>query len=116
MKRYNRALSTCRQLIERAFGLLKGKWKLLYRGIETGNYLKVSLITTACCVLHNFCILRGDAPIVEDLPDVPDGFEVQPPNVEEDQDEELVLQTQEMAQIWWAYGTEGKAKENWLSL
>ena len=116
MNRYNRALSSYWQLIERAFGLLKGKWKLLYRGIETGDYLKVSMIATTCCVLHNFCILKGDAPIVEDLPDVPDGFEIPAPNLEADDDEEMALQTQEMAQIWLAYGTEGKAKENHLAL
>ncbi len=116
LKRYNRSLFACRQLIERVFSLLKGKWKVLYRGVETGDYLKVSLVALACCVLHNFCILNGDAPIVEDLPDVPDGFEIADGEQNVVADEELELQTQEMAQIWREYRTEGKAKENRLSL
>ncbi len=117
LKCYNTALSSCRQLIERAFSLLKGKWKILFRGVETGDYLKVSLITSACCVLHNFCILSSDAPIVEDVPDIPEGLDTgETPATADTTEDELELQTQEMAQIWEEYGTADKAKENRLAL
>ena len=79
--------------------------------------MKVSLITSAGCVLHNFCILNSDAPIVEDVPDIPEELENTPLEMPSQFDgEELELQTQEMAQIWLEYGTEGKAKENRLAL
>lgn len=48
-----------RQVVECAFGLLKGRWrKLLYI-----DHLDVKFATTvimAPCVLHNFCLIHDD--------------------------------------------------------
>ena len=63
---YNNALSGCCQTIKCAFGLLKGKWKILTKP-STNDPDKMALIALACCVLHNFVILhKGDGFNVDD--------------------------------------------------
>lgn len=58
-KKFNHYLSVNRVVIERAFGLLKGRFRrLLYLDtieIETA----VDVIMT-CCVMHNICLLNND--------------------------------------------------------
>ncbi len=63
---YNKSLSGCRHTIERAFGLLKNKWKILGHPF-THNTEKTILIAVACCVLHNFCIVHGGSADVQDF-------------------------------------------------
>ena len=60
----NRAHKKTRSLIERLFGILKRRWRILD---HTGGTLcyspsKVAKITIACCVLHNIC-RRGGTPL-----------------------------------------------------
>lgn len=63
---YNTTLSTARSIIERAFGLLKGKFRRLkyldIQDFELGNHM-----IAAACVLHNF-ILEHDNIEFEDDP------------------------------------------------
>ena len=57
--RFNEALSSQRQVIERAIGLLKGRW----RKLQHLNLLSVTHMTIyvmAACVLHNFCLNNDD--------------------------------------------------------
>lgn len=78
-QRYNRAHVKTRNTIERAFGLLKMRFRCLHR---TGGCLQSSpstcaKIITACAVLHNICIDKAvPAPeednTVTDTPDVTD--------------------------------------------
>lgn len=49
-----------RSVIERAFGLLKGRWRILLKKIKQ-SHTTVPRSVTAACVLHNFCIMQGDA-------------------------------------------------------
>lgn len=58
-KRYNHKHSATRVVIENAFALLKGRWGRL-RYIYVKDVSKVSDITVAACVLHNFCIINHD--------------------------------------------------------
>jgi len=58
-KAFNNQLSKARVNVECAFGILKGRWRILDH-IEEGNTAMISKIIIACCVLHNFCILAGD--------------------------------------------------------
>ncbi|XP_068686411.1 putative nuclease HARBI1 [Montipora foliosa] len=58
-RKFNKAQSSLRQAVERAIGLLKGRWrKLLYL-----DHLDVKLMAKlimAACVLHNFCLMLDD--------------------------------------------------------
>ena len=58
-KHYNFIHSSTRTVIERTFGILKGRFRRL-NFIETKD-MKTSLnITISRCVLHNICIAHGD--------------------------------------------------------
>lgn len=72
-RNYNIKLSTIRAIIERAFGLLKSKFRRLkYLDISSPNL--GNTIIAAACVLHNFLIDRNEvdfeheAPIEEAMP------------------------------------------------
>lgn len=57
--RFNEALSTQRQVIERAIGLLKGRWrKLQYLNLLSVKHMTIQIM--AACVLHNFCLVHDD--------------------------------------------------------
>ena len=49
-----------RAVVERAFGLLKGRWRITAKKNEQ-YYTTVKRTVTAACVLHNFCLLQGDS-------------------------------------------------------
>lgn len=58
---YQRAHMKTRCSIERAFGLLKSRFRCLddSGGILCYSPVKVCRITAACCVLHNLCLEAG---------------------------------------------------------
>ncbi|XP_071941481.1 uncharacterized protein [Antedon mediterranea] len=64
---FNYRLSRAHMVVEGAFGILKGRWRMLMRQNDM-HISKVSLIVSSCCVLHNFCIEQNDA-IEEAMPD-----------------------------------------------
>jgi hypothetical protein len=46
--------------IERTFGILKGRWRILLKKIDMPfHHLPNIVIATLC--LHNLCIIHGDA-------------------------------------------------------
>jgi len=51
--------SSTRMVIERAFGCLKGKWRILLKGIDVPLENLRDLVTTYIC-LHNLYIIHGD--------------------------------------------------------
>jgi hypothetical protein len=57
---WNFVQSSIRMCIERAFGMLKGRWEILLRMIDM--YLKnnVHELVSTCLVLYNICIILGD--------------------------------------------------------
>ena len=56
---FNKELSTARVTVECAFGILKGRWRVLQKRLDSS--LKFAIKTTiACIVLHNFCIQAND--------------------------------------------------------
>uniref|UniRef100_A0A8W8HP13 DDE Tnp4 domain-containing protein n=1 Tax=Magallana gigas TaxID=29159 RepID=A0A8W8HP13_MAGGI len=58
-RRYNLQLSSKRQVIERAFALLKGRFRRLkYLNIKKEMDMCQTVVCT--CILHNICILQND--------------------------------------------------------
>ena len=57
--RYNEILSSKRQVIERAFGLLKGRFRRL-KHINMRNVPEICDLIMATCILHNICIMNGE--------------------------------------------------------
>lgn len=58
-RHYNYCLSSTRQVIERSFSLLKGRFRRL-RNIDVVNVQTAVEICISCCVFHNICILEQD--------------------------------------------------------
>ncbi|KAJ1526584.1 hypothetical protein ONE63_008170 [Megalurothrips usitatus] len=58
-KNFNFCLSSGRIAIERAFGLLKGRFRSLLHCLPMTDTAEVPDFVLACCVLHNLCILQG---------------------------------------------------------
>ncbi|XP_024884070.1 putative nuclease HARBI1 [Temnothorax curvispinosus] len=59
---YNTKLSKTRVIIERAFGMLKGRFRKL-KYVYMYNTEMIPLVILACCILHNICIDNEDEPI-----------------------------------------------------
>ena len=58
---FNMKLSSARYTIERAFALLKGRFRRL-KGLDMARIDLIPQVIIACCVLHNVCIdLRDES-------------------------------------------------------
>ncbi len=73
--RFNKAHRQTRNLIERAFGVLKKRFYALKTGFRVRNMEFAAKLVICAVVLHNMCILHGD--VGEDLADTSDSE--QPP-------------------------------------
>lgn len=58
-KRYNTELSRARVTIERAFGLLKNRFRRLFR-VETKRPDIIVTLVIVACIFHNACLIWGD--------------------------------------------------------
>ncbi|CAG2192932.1 unnamed protein product [Mytilus edulis] len=56
---FNKFLSSKRQVIERAFALLKGRFRRL-KYVSIRDIKCICKIISACCVLHNICLQSGE--------------------------------------------------------
>ena len=65
-ERFNLAHSRARVVVERTFGLVKGRYRILLDSVE-GASDDVNLVVLACFALHNFGLLNGE----EDLEAAP---------------------------------------------
>ena len=77
-RRYNRAHRKTRSKVERSFGILKSRWRILDHTGGAMCYLpaKVCKIFVTCCILHNVC-RRNGTPLV-------DGPDVLPPTISDE--------------------------------
>ena len=57
---FNYRLSRARMVTEGAYGQLKGRWRVLLRKSESSQD-HTRITTLVCMVLHNLCIMLGDA-------------------------------------------------------
>jgi hypothetical protein len=55
-----------RMVVERAFGQLKGRWRILSKEVNCTDLERITKIIHACCILHNICIDKGDLLSFED--------------------------------------------------
>jgi len=55
--KYNTKLTSVRQVIERAFGLLKGKFRRL-KNFDVCNLEIANNTILACCMLHSFILMK----------------------------------------------------------
>lgn len=58
-KKYNNIHSSVRVVIERAFGLLKGRFRRLQK-IQSRKVEFIPLLIMSACILHNFCLKNND--------------------------------------------------------
>jgi hypothetical protein len=56
---WNFIQSSIRMAVERAFGILKGRWRILLKRIDL-PLKHVPDLVTVCIYLHNLCIIHGD--------------------------------------------------------
>lgn len=62
---FNTKLSRTRVVIERAYGMLKNRWRMLLKTAELALPTVVNVVV-ACCVLHNFCQLEKQPLPIDD--------------------------------------------------
>jgi hypothetical protein len=65
-RHFNKVLSSMRMVVERAFGHLKERWRILLKEIYCTDIERIIKIIHACCILHNLCIDMGDLLSSED--------------------------------------------------
>ena len=58
-KHFNNTLRAARVVSEHAYGMLKGRWRIIYKKTECRRK-NIKIIIMACIVLHNICIARSD--------------------------------------------------------
>lgn len=59
-RNYNFCHASARVVIERAFGLLKGRFRSLLTVFAMNRVDLIPTHVLACCILHNICLMRGD--------------------------------------------------------
>ena len=58
-RKFNLKLKGARAVTENAYGMLKGRWRILYKKTEMKTY-NLKYIIMSCVMLHNLCISRND--------------------------------------------------------
>ncbi|CAB4017612.1 Hypothetical predicted protein [Paramuricea clavata] len=58
-RRFNKTLSSARSIVERAFGILKARWRILLKRLDN-RFENISEVILSCCILHNFCQEAGE--------------------------------------------------------
>ena len=56
---FNKRLCSARVVSEHAYGILKGRWRILYKKTEW-KLRNIRHIIMACITLHNICIAKAD--------------------------------------------------------
>ena len=78
IKQLNAKLAGARYYVENAFGICKGRFRILSRPLEcaTEDITRAITLIVAVCTLHNFLLdVRDDTDIIADLRPVEESFE-----------------------------------------
>lgn len=59
-RNFNFCHASARVVIERAFGLLKGRFRSLLTTFAMNRVDLIPIHVLACCILHNICLMRDD--------------------------------------------------------
>lgn len=59
-RNFNFCLSSARIAIERAFGVLKTRWRRIFDRLSLVDMERIPEYVVSTCVLHNICILHND--------------------------------------------------------
>lgn len=57
---FNYCLSSTRMAIEKAFGMLKVRFRILLDCVGPTDVKRIPELVIACCVLHNLCLMHND--------------------------------------------------------
>ena len=57
---FNKLHSKTRMPVERAFGALKGRWRILNKTLESTNIQTICKVIRCCILLHNLTLNLGD--------------------------------------------------------
>ncbi|KAL2087194.1 hypothetical protein ACEWY4_018253 [Coilia grayii] len=63
---YNSRLTKARVVVERAFGILKTRWRAIFLKALEVDIRYVPEVILCCTILHNICLSQGDVLDVED--------------------------------------------------
>ena len=74
-RHFNKTLSSMRMIVERAFGHLKERWRILLKEVYCTNIERIIKIIHACCILHNICIDMGDLLSSENVREMDDNID-----------------------------------------
>ncbi|KAL3972473.1 nuclease HARBI1 [Sarotherodon galilaeus] len=66
---FNSHHSRARSIIERAFGMMKNRFRAIFLQALEVHHTLVPHVITACAVLHNICLSAGDIVAPEDEPE-----------------------------------------------
>lgn len=58
---FNTRHSRARDVVERMFGVVKGRWRILRKAMEIIDPAFATLLIECCFLLHNFCLRNGQA-------------------------------------------------------
>ncbi|XP_038572837.1 uncharacterized protein LOC119901297 [Micropterus salmoides] len=68
-QRFNSHHSRARSIIERAFGMMKTRFRAIFLQALEVHHTFVPHVITACAILHNICLGAGDIVAPEDEPE-----------------------------------------------
>ncbi|XP_043283152.1 putative nuclease HARBI1 [Venturia canescens] len=76
-RNYNFCHASASITIERAFAMLKGRFRSLHTMLDVEKVDQIPDFIIACCVLHNICLLQSDKYVIEDSNSMENGNDIE---------------------------------------